>query len=460
MTSPVGGLTALILAAGRGTRMSSATPKVLHPICGRPMIQWAIQAARDAGADRVICIVRPNDGVEEAMGDSAEVVRQMEGEGTAAAVLAAKEAVDSADAVLVHSADQPLIPGRLIKEMVDAHAERGWLGTVLTTSSIDPTAYGRVMRDDAGRVSRIVETKDPGQASAAELATREINLGTYVFEAGALFAALDRVEQTGAERYLPGVVPFLSADGEVGTVDTAEANLALGVNNRVQLMEAAAVAQRTILEEHARQGVTFVLPGTVAVDVRVTIGPDSTIWPGVTLRGDTSIGAGCEIGPQTTITDSVLGDGARAVHSFLTEATVEAGASLGPFAYLRPGAHIGAGAKIGTFVEIKNSNIGAGAKVPHLSYIGDADVGEASNLGAGNITANYDGRSKHRTTIGEGVRTGVDTSFIAPVSVGDGAYTGAGSVIDEDVPEGALGISRSEQVNVEGYAERKEKPPG
>ena len=234
----------------------------------------------------------------------------------------------------------------------------------------------------------------------------------------------------------------------------------MGVNTRADLMEVDRLAVRRILDRHARDGVTFLGPDSTRIEAGVVVGADTTVWPGVTLRGETSIGAGCELGPQTTITDSTLGDGAKAVHSFLTEATVEAGASLGPFAYLRPGAHIGEGAKIGTFVEVKNSNIGAGTKVPHLSYLGDADVGANSNIGAGNITANYDGREKHRTTIGDGVKTGVDTSFVAPVSVGDGAYTGAGSVIAEDVPDGALGISRSEQANVEGYAERKEKPPG
>jgi len=221
------------------------------------------------------------------------------------------------------------------------------------------------------------------------------------------------------------------------------------------------MAQREVLDRLAEAGVTFLAPASTRVEAGVEIGADTTVEGGVTLRGATSIGAGCEIGPATTITDSTLGDGVRALHSFIVDAEVQAEATLGPFAYLRPGARIGPGAKIGTFVEVKNSNIGAGTKVPHLSYIGDADVGEHSNIGAGNITANYDGRDKHRTTIGRGVRTSVDTSFVAPVSVGDDAYTGAGSVITEDVPDGALGIARSRQTNVEGYAQRdKEQPPG
>jgi len=269
------------------------------------------------------------------------------------------------------------------------------------------------------------------------------------------------VEEERGERYLTGVFPMLRERGR-RTVphSTGDGLSAMGVNDRSDLMDVEARAQRRVLDEHARNGVTFLGPDSTLVEAGVSIGADTTVWPGVTLRGETAVGEGCELGPATTVTDSTVGNGVRAPHSFLLEATVEDDASLGPFAYLRPGAHIGRGAKIGTFVEVKNSHIGEGTKVPHLSYLGDADVGAHSNIGAGNITANYDGRDKHRTTIGDGVKTSVDTSFVAPVRVGDGAYTGAGSVITEDVPDGALGIARSKQTNVEGYAERKEKPPG
>ncbi|MDP9133246.1 MAG: UDP-N-acetylglucosamine diphosphorylase/glucosamine-1-phosphate N-acetyltransferase, partial [Actinomycetota bacterium] len=228
----------------------------------------------------------------------------------------------------------------------------------------------------------------------------------------------------------------------------------------VDLMDAERLAQRRILERHALAGVSFLAPDSTRVEAGVEIGGDTTIGPGVTLRGDTRIGAGCDIGPQTTIADSSLADGVACVHSFVTGARIDSGGSVGPFAYLRPGAHIGEGAKIGTFVEVKNSEIGAGAKVPHLSYLGDADVGDGANVAAGNITANYDGFHKHRTKIGAGARTGVNSSFVAPVTVGDGAYIGAGSVISEDVPPGALGISRPEQRNVDGYTERIEKERG
>ena len=456
-----GDFTVLIMAAGHGTRMRSALPKVLHAVCGKPMVEWVIDAAREAGAGEVICITRPGDGVAEGLPESVTVAEQREGEGTGAAVLAAREAGPADGTVLVLSGDHPLLSAELIRQVVDTHARERAAATLLTTEELDPAGYGRIVRAPDGSVERIVETKHTEGLSPEELAIREVNLGTYAFEASDLWSALDEVGEERAEIYLTGVFPILRDRGRrVVSHLTSDASSAMGVNTRADLMEVDRLAVRRILDHHAREGVTFLGPDSTRIEAGVTVGADTTVWPGVTLRGETSIGAGCEIGPQTTITDSALGDGAKAVHSFLTEATVEAGASLGPFAYLRPGAHIGEGAKIGTFVEVKNSDIGAGAKVPHLSYLGDADVGEDANIGAGNITANYDGRRKHRTTIGDGVKTGVDTSFIAPVSVGDGAYTGAGSVIGEDVPDGALGISRPKQANVEGYAERKEKPPG
>ncbi len=456
-----GDFTVLIMAAGRGTRMRSPVPKVLHPVCGKPMVEWVIDAAREAGAAEVICITRPGDGVAEGLPGSVTVAEQGEGEGTGAAILAARGASPAEGTVLVLSGDHPLLSAELIGELVDTHQREAAAATLLTTENLDPAGYGRVMREPDGSVERIVESKYTEGLTSDELATREVNLGTYAFEASGLWSALDEVGEERDEIYLTGVFPILS-ERELRVVShlTADISGAMGVNTRADLMEVDRLAVRRVLGHHAREGVTFLGADSTRIEAGVTVGADTTVWPGVTLRGETSVGAGCEIGPQTTITDSTLADGVKAVHSFLTEATVEAGASLGPFAYLRPGAHIGEGAKIGTFVEVKNANVGAGAKIPHLSYVGDADVGANSNIGAGNITANYDGRRKHRTTIGDGVKTGVDTSFVAPVSVGDGAYTGAGSVIAEDVPEGALGISRSEQVNVEGYAERKEKPPG
>ncbi len=452
-------LTVLVMAAGRGTRMRSSLPKVLHPICGRPMVEWVVGAARAAGAGEVVCVVRPGDGVAEGLPEGVTVAEQTTGEGTGAAVLAARDAVAPGGEVLILSGDHPLISERLLRDLLDAHrADGAAVATILTTDGLDPTGYGRIVRAGDGSVERIVETKDPSGVAAAELAIREVNLGTYVLDGDALFAALAEVGLERGETYLTGVFPLLGAQGRrVAAHVTDDLTSAVGVNTRLDLMDAERAAQRRILERHALAGVSFLGPDSTRVDAGVEIGADTTIGPGVTLRGETTIGEGCEIGPQTTIADSSLANGVTCVHSFLTAARVEAGAAVGPFAYLRPGAHIGEGAKIGTFVEVKNSEIGAGAKVPHLSYLGDADVGDGANVAAGNITANYDGRAKHRTTIGAGVRTGVNSSFVAPVTVGDGAYIGAGSVISEDVPPGALGISRPQQKNVDGYTERIER---
>jgi len=454
--------TVLLMAAGRGTRMRSALPKVLHPVCGRSMVEWVIEAARGAGAGEVICITRPDDGVAEGLPDAVTVAEQREGEGTGAAILAAREQAPASGTIVVLSGDHPLVSKDLIERLVQTHEDADAGATLLTTEELDPSGYGRIVRAADGSVDRIVETKHAEGLSDEELAIREVNIGAYAFEAADLWPALEQVGEERGERYLTGVFPALTVAGRpVVAHVTTDVRSAMGVNSRADLMAVEAMAQREVLDRLAEAGVTFLAPASTRVEAGVEIGADTTVEGGVTLRGATSIGAGCEIGPATTITDSTLGDGVRALHSFIVDAEVQAEATLGPFAYLRPGARIGPGAKIGTFVEVKNSNIGAGTKVPHLSYIGDADVGEHSNIGAGNITANYDGRDKHRTTIGRGVRTSVDTSFVAPVSVGDDAYTGAGSVITEDVPDGALGIARSRQTNVEGYAQRdKEQPPG
>jgi bifunctional UDP-N-acetylglucosamine pyrophosphorylase / glucosamine-1-phosphate N-acetyltransferase len=454
-------LTVLVMAAGKGTRMRSALPKVLHPICGRPMVEWVIDAALAAGAAEVVCVTRPGDGVAEGLPEDVKIAEQTTGEGTGAAILAARDAVAPGSQVMILSGDQPLISEQLLSELVAAHAEAGAVATLLTTEGLDPSGYGRIVRDSDGTVERIVETKDPSGVPSEELSIREVNLGTYVFDANALYSALDTVGLEGGETYLTGVFPLLRSQGQtVAAHVTADTTSAVGVNSRLDLMDAEWLAQRRILERHALAGVSFLAPESTRVEAGVEIGGDTVIGPGVTLRGDTRVGAGCEIGPQTTITDSSLADGVTCVHSFVTGARIEPGGSVGPFAYLRPGAHIGEGAKVGTFVEVKNSEIGAGAKVPHLSYLGDADVGDGANVAAGNITANYDGFRKHRTKIGAGARTGVNSSFVAPVTVGDGAYIGAGSVISEDVPPGALGISRPQQKNVDGYTERIEKERG
>jgi bifunctional UDP-N-acetylglucosamine pyrophosphorylase / glucosamine-1-phosphate N-acetyltransferase len=439
--------TVLIMAAGQGTRMRSDLPKVLHRIAGRTLVGWVVDAAQQAGAQRVVAVVRPGDGVAEGLPEGVEVVEQTDGEGTGAAVLAARELVmegsrGSSARIVVLSGDQPLVTAEQIAGLLDEHDERGALATLLTTDRIEPAGYGRVVRDEKGNVERIFETKYTEGLSREELAVREVNLGSYAFDARALFEALDQVGLDREERYLTNVFPVIrEGGGTIAAHITDDPDAAIGVNDRAGLMRAEEAAQRRLIEEHAREGVTFLQPGTTRVETGVTIGRDTVIGPGTVLEGTTSIGERCEVGPYAVVRDAEVRDAAR----------------IGPFSYLRPGTVVGEGAKVGTFVEVKNSDIGAGAKVPHLSYLGDADVGENSNLGASTITANYDGRKKHRTKLGKSVKTGVHTSLIAPLDVGDQAYTGAGSTITDDVPEGALGIARQRQENIEGYADRVEE---
>jgi bifunctional UDP-N-acetylglucosamine pyrophosphorylase / glucosamine-1-phosphate N-acetyltransferase len=449
--------TVVILAAGEGTRMRSTLPKVLHPICGRPMILWPVIAARAAGAERVIVVDNPKRRLAEHLPEGVEVAIQEEPRGTGDAVAAAVPLIEDGAPVLVINGDMPLITAEAIAAIVQSHTGARAGATLASMELDDPAGYGRIVRAADGAVERVVETKTAGDATEAELAIREVNAGLYLFEGDALRAALARLHADNAqgELYLPDVVPILRCGGATAQAHLlADPRLTLGVNDRVDLAEVTRIAQARIHTAHQTAGVTIVDPGSTVIEARVTIGADTTIEPSTFLRGETSIGMGCSVGPLTTVADSVLGDGVTVRHSYLDGAAAAAGVSIGPFAYLRPQAVLQENAKAGTFVEIKNSTIGAGSKVPHLSYVGDADVGERTNLGAGTITANYDGRRKHRTTIGARVRVSVDTSFVAPVTVGDDAYTAAGSVITKDVPPGALGVARERQVNIEGYAER------
>jgi bifunctional UDP-N-acetylglucosamine pyrophosphorylase/glucosamine-1-phosphate N-acetyltransferase len=361
---------------------------------------------------------------------------------------------------LVLSGDTPLLDADAIAGLLAAHRDAGAAATLMTTELDDPGSFGRVIRGADGEVERIVEAKKPGDASPEELQVKEVNVGTYAFAAGPLADALDGLSNDNAqgEYYLPDVLPLIrKAGGGVIAHLVGDPAVNLGVNDRADLARVADEARRRIMLGHMRAGVTIEDPAATWIDADVELSPDVTLLPGTSLRGGTSIGSGSTIGPMATLIDSRIGERATVIHSYLTECEVADEAKVGPFAYLRPNARIGEGAKAGTFVEIKNSEIGKGAKVPHLSYIGDAEVGEGTNLGATTVTANYDGRNKNRTKIGKNVHTGVDTTFVAPVEVGDEAYTGAGSVISDDVPPGALGISRADQKNVEGYAAKKAK---
>lgn len=440
--------------------MHSAVPKVLHEICGRPMIAWPILAAREAGADRICVIVSPHHDLTPVLPEGTETIVQPVADGTGGALRAAADVVRDSDAVLVLSGDTPLLSAEVIEGLLAAHAEANAAATMMTTELEDPGTFGRVIRTADGEVERIVEAKKPGDASADQLEVKEVNAGTYAFSAAPLAEALDGLtnENAQGEYYLPDVLPLIrKGGGKVIAHLVADPAVNLGVNDRADLARVTDEARRRILLAHMRAGVTIEDPGATWIDADVSIEPDATILPGTSLRGSTSIGSGTTVGPVTTLIDSRIGDRATVIHSYLTACRVADEAKVGPFTYLRPDASIGEGAKAGSFVEIKNSEIGAGAKVPHLSYIGDAEVGEGTNLGASTVTANYDGRSKNRTKIGKNVQTGVDTTLVAPVEVGDDAYTGAGSVISEDVPPGALGISRAEQKNVEGYAAKKAK---
>jgi bifunctional UDP-N-acetylglucosamine pyrophosphorylase/glucosamine-1-phosphate N-acetyltransferase len=452
--------------------MRSGTPKLLHPLCGRPMIAWPVEAAREAGAARVIVVegpgrelepalASPGEGGEPAIHDhNVEFAIQQRPRGTADAVEAATANLDGGQTVIVLNGDHPLVTAATIRELADAHERSKAAATIVTAVLDDPTGYGRVVRAADGTVERVAETKAPGDATERELQIREVNTGIFAFNGRELLSALDRVGSDNAqgERYLPDILPILRHhERTVRAHEITDLRSTIGINDRVALAHARAIAQRDIHERYMLAGTTIVNPDATVIDVDVQIEPDTLIAPGSSLHGKTRIGSGTTIGPASTLIDATVGADSKVVHSYVVEAEIGDRVSVGPFAYLRPGTILRTGSKAGTFVEIKNSDIGPGAKVPHLSYIGDADVGEDTNLGASTITANYDGYRKHRTTIGSRVHTGVDTTFVAPVTVGDDAWTGAGSVITEEVPPGALGVARAGQENVEGYDERRKE---
>jgi bifunctional UDP-N-acetylglucosamine pyrophosphorylase / glucosamine-1-phosphate N-acetyltransferase len=453
--------TVLVMAAGEGTRMNSSLPKALHPVCGRPMVAWPILAAREAGAARVVAIVSPERDISNGLPPGTETVVQPQADGTGGAIRAAIDAVRESGTVVVLSGDHPVISGEAIRGLLDAHAASGAAATVMTTELEEPGSYGRIVRDPDGSLARIVEAKAPGDATPEELKIKEVNAGTYVFDAAALVAAIEDVSNDNAqgEYYLGDVLPLIrAAGGRVAAHLVGDEAVTLGVNSRLELAQATTEARRRILERHMLAGVTVVDPAATWIDADVEISADATIEPGTSLRGRTEIGTGSVVGPNTTLIDSKLGERVTAPHSYLVECEVLDDCSVGPFAYIRPQTVLAEGAKAGSFVEIKNSRIGEGAKVPHLSYVGDAEVGAGTNVGAGSITANYDGFRKHRTVIGEHCRIGVDTMFVAPVSIGDGAYTGAGTVVRKDVPPGALAVpDENRQRHIEGYTERRAK---
>ena len=455
----------VVLAAGAGTRMRSDTNKVLHPLAGRSMLSHALHAVAEAAPQHLVVVVgKDRDQVVPAVADLAadlgrriDVAVQDQQLGTGHAVACGLTALPAefTGTVVVTLGDVPLLDADTVADLIAAHSGESAAATVLTTTLPDPTGYGRILRTQDREVIGIVEQAD---ASPSQLAITEVNAGVYAFDITALRSALSRLRSDNAqqEQYLTDVISIVRSDGHVVRAKQIDdAMLVAGVNDRVQLAALGAELNRRIVAAHQRSGVTITDPATTWIDVGVTIGRDTVVYPGTQLLGATRIGGRCQIGPDTTLTDVTVGDEAMVVRTHGSQSAIGGGAAVGPFAYLRPGTVLGADGKLGAFVETKNSTIGAGTKVPHLTYVGDADIGEHSNIGASSVFVNYDGENKSRTTIGSHVRTGSDTMFVAPVSIGDGAYTGAGTVVREDVPPGALAVSAGPQRNVEGWVARK-----
>jgi bifunctional UDP-N-acetylglucosamine pyrophosphorylase / glucosamine-1-phosphate N-acetyltransferase len=451
----------VVLAAGEGKRMHSSTPKVLHRIGGRSLLGHAVAAARSLEPAELVVVVRHQRDLVAAhvteIDPKAVVADQDEVPGTGRAVACGLSRLTSSGSgtVVVTYGDVPLLSAQTLRELVERHEAAGAAVTVLTARVPDPTGYGRVIRDAAGAVTGIVEHRD---ATEEQRAVDEINSGIYAFDGAVLSDALNRIGTVNdqGEMYLTDVVGVAAGDGRiVQAVETGDLWQVEGVNDRVQLATLGAELNRRIVSAWMRAGVTVVDPNTTWVDVDTRLERDVTLEPGVQLRGRTTVAEGAVIGPDTTLTDCEIGPGAGVVRSHGSGARVEAGAAVGPFSFLRPGTRLGPAGKIGAFVETKNADIGAGSKVPHLSYVGDAQIGAGSNIGAATIFVNYDGEEKHRTTVGHHVRIGSDTMLVAPVTIGDGAYTAAGSSITEDVPPGALAVARGRQHNSEGWVLRK-----
>jgi bifunctional UDP-N-acetylglucosamine pyrophosphorylase/glucosamine-1-phosphate N-acetyltransferase len=430
----------VILAAGKGTRIKSGLPKVLHPLAGRPMVQFVVDAARALAPERLTVVVGEGaDQVRETVGESVTYALQSERLGTGHALQQAREAAAGrADTVLVLYGDTPLIRPETLGRMVTHHAQAGAAATILTFRPENPAGYGRIVRNPhTGQVQAVVEDK---AATAEEKAIREVNSGLLCFRDDWVWDRLDRIErQPGGEYYLTDLVAIARGEGEtVAAIEVDDALEVIGVDHRAKLAIAAAEMRRRINERWMLSGVTMVHPETTYVDAGVEIGVDTVIWPNTLLQGETHIGRSCTLGPNSVVRSSRIEDGCRVEMSVVEHAWMEEGSGVGPFGHLRKGAHLGKDAHMGNFGEVKNSYLGPGAKMGHFSYLGDATVGAGANIGAGTITCNYDGQHKHPTTIGKGAFIGSDTMLVAPVEVGEGARTGAGSVVTHDVPPGQV----------------------
>ena len=455
----------IVLAAGSGTRMQSDIPKMLHTLAGRSMLSHTLHAIAKVAPRHLVVVVGMGrervvpaiNGLAEELGREIDVAVQDEQLGTGHAVgcgLAALPA-DFDGTVVVTASDVPLLDSDTLAGLIDDHVGRSTAATLLTTTLADPTGYGRILRTQDDEVTSIVEQAD---ATASQRAIREVNAAVYAFDAAALRWALTQLRSDNAQRelYLTDAIEILRRDHQsVRGRHVDDSALVAGVNDRVQLADLHRELNRRIVAALQRSGVTVIDPATTWIDVDVTVGRDTVIAPGTQLFGTTRVGARCQIGPDTTLTGVTVGNGATVIRTHGSSSVIGDDAVVGPFAYLRPGTELGATGKIGTFVETKNATIGAGTKVPHLTYVGDADIGDHTNIGASSVFVNYDGEVKRRTTIGSHVKTGSDNMFVAPVTIGDGAYTGAGTVVREDVPPGALAVSAGPQRNIEGWVARK-----
>ncbi|MBT2414468.1 bifunctional UDP-N-acetylglucosamine diphosphorylase/glucosamine-1-phosphate N-acetyltransferase GlmU [Streptomyces sp. ISL-12] len=452
----------VVLAAGEGTRMKSATPKVLHDICGRSLVGHVLAAAGELDPENLVVVVgHAREKVTAHLAEVAPAVRtavQEQQNGTGHAVRMGLEELGGTveGTVVVVCGDTPLLTAGTLASLAATHTADGNAVTVLTAEVPDATGYGRIVRDEStGAVTAIVEHKDADDAQRAIL---EINSGVFAFDGQLLSDALGKVrtDNSQGEEYLTDVLGILRQAGHrVGACVAADHREIAGINNRVQLAEARRILNDRLLTAAMLAGVTVVDPASTWLDVTVTFERDATVHPNTQLHGATHLGEGAEVGPNSRLTDTRVGAGARVDNTVAQGAEVGAQATVGPFAYLRPGTRLGVKGKIGTYVETKNASIGEGTKVPHLSYVGDATIGEYTNIGAASVFVNYDGQDKHHTTVGSHCRTGSDNMFVAPVTVGDGAYTAAGSVITKDVPPGSLAVARGQQRNIEGWVARK-----
>ncbi len=451
----------VILAAGEGTRMRSVLPKVLHCVAGRSLVEHVVESAAHLAPERIVVVV--GHGREQVTAHIAEIspwvttVVQEEQRGTGHAVRVSLDAIGAIDGgpIVVLTGDTPLLTGFTLETLLAHHSTTGAAATVLTAVLDDPTGYGRIVRSADGQVSQIVEHRD---ADEEVLSINEINSGMYAFDAAQLSTALAQITSANAqgEEYLTDVVAILRTSGaRVEAIAASDPTEIMGVNDRVQLAEAGALMRDRINARWMRAGVTMVDPSSVWIDVDVDLARDVTLLPDTHLIGPTTIGEGAVVGPGTTLKACEVGESATVRHTWAELAVIGPDASVGPYTYLRPGTMLGAHTKAGAFVEMKNASLGAGSKVPHLSYVGDAQIGEGSNIGAATVFVNYDGVEKHTTVIGDQVRVGSDTMLVAPVTIGDGAYTAAGSVITEDVPPGAMAVARAPQRNIEGWVERR-----